>query len=64
MNEKPFILGMFLIIEMVGFCQEEQLIFKIFLHDSKSQYFFSNLNYNCSDLLYLRNIQEQVKKAF
>ena len=26
--------------------------------------FFSNLNYNCSNLLDLRNLQEQVKKAF
>ena len=25
---------------------------------------FSNLNSNCSNLLYLRNLQEQVKKAF
>ena len=25
---------------------------------------FSNLNFNCSDLLDLRNLQEQVKKAF
>ena len=25
---------------------------------------FSNLNYNCSNLLDLRNLQEQVKKAF
>ena len=26
--------------------------------------FFSNLNSNCSDLLDMRNLQEQVKKAF
>ena len=26
--------------------------------------FFSNLNYNCSNLLDMRNLQEQVKKAF
>ena len=26
--------------------------------------FFSNLNYNCSNLLDLRNLQKQVKKAF
>ena len=26
--------------------------------------FFSNLNYNCSNLLDLRNLQEQVKKEF
>ena len=25
---------------------------------------FSSLNFNCSNLLYLRNLQEQVKKAF
>jgi hypothetical protein len=31
---------------------------------SKSQYFFSNLNCNCSDLLGMRNLQEQFKKAF
>ena len=31
---------------------------------SNSQYFFSNLNYNCSNLSYMRNLQEQVKKAF
>ena len=36
----------------------------IFLHVSKSQYFFSNLNSNCSNLLDMRNLQEQVKKAF
>ena len=28
------------------------------------QMFFSNFDYNCSDLLYLRNLQEQVEKAF
>ena len=26
--------------------------------------FFSNLNYNCSNFWYMRNFQEQVKKAF
>ena len=26
--------------------------------------FFSNLNYNCSNLFDMRNLQEQVKKAF
>ena len=26
--------------------------------------FFSNLNYNCSNFVDLRNLQEQVKKAF
>jgi hypothetical protein len=30
----------------------------------KSQYFFSNLNSNCSNLLDLRNLQEQVKKSY
>ena len=39
-------------------------LFKIFLHVSNSLYFFSNLNSNCSNLSYLRNLQEQVKKAF
>ena len=39
-------------------------IFKLFLHVFKSQYFFSNLNSNCSNSLDLRNLQEQVKKAF
>ena len=34
------------------------------MHVSKSQYFFSNLNSNCSNLLDMRNLQEQVKKAF
>ena len=34
------------------------------LHVSKSQYFFYNLNSNCSNLLFMRNLQEQVKKAF
>ena len=34
------------------------------MHVSKSQYFFFNLNYNISNFLDLRNIQEQVKKAF
>ena len=29
----------------------------------KSQHFFSNLSSNCFELLYLRNRQEQVKKA-
>ena len=27
-------------------------------------FFFSNLNYNCSNLLDIRNLQEQVKNAF
>ena len=31
---------------------------------SKLQYFFSNLNYNSSNLLNMRNLQELVKKAF
>ena len=35
-----------------------------FLHVFRSQYFFSTLNSNCSNLLDLRNLQEQVKKAF
>ena len=38
--------------------------FYYFQHVSESQYFFSNLNSNCSNLLNLRNLQEQVKKAF
>ena len=33
-----------------------------FLHVSKSQYFFSNLNSYRSNLFEIRNIQEQVKK--
>ena len=33
-----------------------------FLHVSKSQYFFPYLNSNCSNLLNLRKLQEQVKK--
>ena len=41
-----------------------QNYFLTFLHVSKSQYFFSNLNYNCFNLLDLKNLQEQVKKAF
>ena len=45
--------------------QEVRKIFSnFFLHVSKSQYFFSKLNSNCSNLLDLRNLQEQVKKAF
>ena len=39
-------------------------VFLLFLHVSKSKYFFSNLNYNCSNILDMRNLQEQVKKAF
>ena len=42
----------------------QKLHFLTFLHVSKSQYFFSNLNYNCSNLVDMRNLQEQVKKAF
>ena len=38
--------------------------FKLFLHVSKSQYFFSDLNSNCSNPLDLKNLQEKVKKAF
>ena len=34
----------------------------IFLHVSKSQYFFFNLN--CSNLLDMKNLQEQVWKTF
>ena len=38
-------------------------IFYLFLHVSTYiQLFLSNLNSNCSNLSYLRNIQEQVKK--
>ena len=39
-------------------------IFLTLLHVSISQYFFPTLNSNCSNSLYLRNLQEQVKKAF
>ena len=35
---------------------------KFWLQISKSQYFFSNLNSNCSNLLDLRNLQEKGKK--
>ena len=38
--------------------------FHLFLHVSKSQYFFFNFNSNCYNLLDMRNLQEQVKKAF
>ena len=37
--------------------------FLTFLLISKSQY-FSDLKYNCSNILDLRNLQEQVRKAF
>ena len=39
-------------------------IFYLFLHVPKSPITFSNLNYNCSNLSNMRNLQEQVKKAF
>ena len=42
--------------------QVSNSIFLLFLKVSKSQLFFSNLNDNCSDVLNLRNLQEQVKK--
>ena len=32
--------------------------------DSKSQLFFSNIDFSCSLLLYLKNLHEEVKKAF
>ena len=38
------------------------LLFKLFLQISESQNFF--YNFDCSDLLEMRNLQEQVKKAF
>ena len=41
----------------------QNIFFYLFLHVSKSQFFFSNLNYNCSNLLDMRNIQERIKKA-
>ena len=44
--------------------KQTYLFVKILLHVSKSQYFFSNLNSNCSDLLDMRNLLEQVNKAF
>ena len=37
-------------------------IFYFFQHVSKFQYFFSNLNSNCPNLLDMRNLQEQVEK--
>ena len=39
-------------------------LYQLFLHVSKSKFFFFNLNSNFSYLLDLRNLQEQVKKAF
>ena len=42
---------------------KNSVIFWLFLHVSKSQYFFSNLNSNCSNILDLRNLLEQVKKS-
>ena len=42
----------------------ENYLFKLFLHVSKSQYFFFYLNSYCSNSLDKRNLQEQVKKAF
>ena len=40
---------------------ERFLFFLIFLHVSKSQYFFSNSNSYCFNSLHTRNLQEQVK---
>ena len=37
---------------------------KLFLHAFLNPNIFSNLNSNCSNLLDMRNLQEQVKKAF
>ena len=37
-------------------------VLQLFLHVSKYQYFFSNLNSSCFSLLDMRNLQEQVKK--
>ena len=42
-------------------CYHVCYIFYLFLHVSKSQYC---LNSNCSNLLDMRNLQEQVKKVF
>jgi hypothetical protein len=51
----------------------DQLVMRIFPCDKKPQYIFSNFscmflysnnNYNCSNLSYLRNLQQQVKTAF
>ena len=40
------------------------IMFWLFLLVSKSQYFFSNMNSNFSNLLDMRNLREQVKEAF
>ena len=40
----------------------QNIIFLLFLHVSKSRYFFSNWNSNYTNLLDLRNLQEVVKK--
>ena len=40
------------------------LLFLTFHACFSIQYFFSNLNLNCSNLSSLRNLQEQVEKAF
>ena len=37
---------------------------KLFVHVSKSHIIFSNLNSNSSNLIDLRNLQQQVKQAF
>ena len=55
-------------IPLVKFSREGYKIRKIFSNLScmflNPNNLFSILNYNCSDLLGMRNIQEQVKKAF
>ena len=45
-------------------CSQEYLSFLTFPACFSIPIMFSNLNYNCSNLLTMRNLQEQVKKAF
>ena len=56
--------GHFRSTQQSNFWHLVSVIFELLLHGSKSQYFFSNLNSNCSNLLDMRNLQEQVKKHF
>ena len=42
----------------------QNAFFQLLLHVSKSQLLFSNFNSNCSNILDLRNLKEQVKEAF
>ena len=45
-------------------CLNKKLVFSNFSCMFLNPNIFSNLDYNCSNLLDLRNLQEQVKKAF